>query len=168
MGAGNFYEWLQNISSMGFGLPEILLLSGNFLLLVFLVWIFLRGPRLWYWKTNKRDEKLENIKIHVEDSIDKISAVKEEIGLQGAKVERIAEVLDQIRQEGLSIKGQISIEGYTGFVAQATPRAVPVAVSAVEPGTAPVENIPPPAKEYCIGKSGKLYSREDVERLIRE
>jgi hypothetical protein len=70
----NIADWLTSL-----GIPYItpyaamLILLAAFLVLFFVLWLFFRKLRLWYWKTNIQIDTLKSIDVRLHNVEDKIT-----------------------------------------------------------------------------------------------
>lgn len=128
--AKEFFEQSQ------FTPQELLTLTViGFICLYIILWIPIRGLRLWYWKSNKQLEFLKNIEAKLENIEHIGNAVPEIAGGD----EPLPEELTPKEKQNTDEKGA---------------EAVKPEVKAI-PG-------------YNVGRSGKVYSIEEIEMVIKD
>ncbi|WP_027399427.1 hypothetical protein [Anaerovorax odorimutans] len=140
-------EYFKNL-----GVPlSILILIAIFILIILVgfFWVILRQARLWYWKVNTQVEILKNIEEKV-NSVE-LKVCNKEI-LQ--KIEQILEK-QQYKKEIKSNKEFLDIENYDNendYIVKKTK----------------VKQVFPSKKAENMGKSGRVYTIEELEKQIKE
>ena len=99
-----------------------------FIILLLLIWLLLRGIRLWYWKVNTQVTALKNIDIKLQ---------KLEEGLKESTI--------------LSDGAEMSAETFPE-----------------DEGEKEIQTPEPTNTDISIGKSGRAYTEEELEKIIRE
>ena len=144
---------------------EMIIVVALIIVVVFLVWLILRVPRLWYWKISQRTEKLKEIEARLEMIRERIEEVVEEaeadnlpsknLAMSGIPIVTAKEPIDMkhIKAEDNQVSNEVKDK----------PVETQDNINKVE-----IEDKIIIQDEQYIGKSGKVYSRKDLEAKIKK
>lgn len=159
---GMFDSIIHDMQKIGCDWRAILIIAAVAVIAVFLIWLIFRGLRLWYWRVNKRVETLESI--------------------DG----KLDEIRNEIRDRKFLIAAPIEIPEISAFKDKASKDDKPTAenVQGIAESSMDTKTDVKIAEKdevdclsdagelkdgiYSIGKSGKVYTQEEIELLIRD
>ena len=142
---------------------EMIIVVAMIIVVLFVVWLILRAPRLWYWKISHRAEKLKEIE-------ERLEMIQEKIG----EVEVLAENLprEDISSNKITIgetEEPIGAKRVNEEVNQISNEVkAQVETTQKNEEKIDVENKKIIQDEQYIGKSGKVYTRKDLEAKIKK
>jgi hypothetical protein len=114
---------------------QMIIAVAIIVVVLFLMWLIMRGPRLWYWKIKDKDDILKGI----EERLDHIEG-KVESSKSGAINVIHLEEIDDVQDKSIKLKEEDIDLKKNKFA----------------------EN------EKFVGKSGKIYTRKDLEAKIKK
>ena len=157
-----FDSIIHDIQKIGCGWQAILIIAVAAVIAVFLIWLIFRGLRLWYWRVNKRVETLESI----DGKLDEIrNEIRDRKFLIAAPIEipEIAAFQDKGSKE--SNQAAENVQDTEESAADTKTDA-----EITEKDEAGCLSDAAELKDgiYSIGKSGKVYTQEELELLIRD
>ncbi len=136
---------------------------------LFLVWLLLRGVRLWYWKVNDSTGTLKKIEKRL-NNVEKYMA--KENRKKGTRQTAMPskEQAERTSQPSFADTPAAAIaaapDAGIGSDAKAAPASFPEASEAVASQRQDGQERPD-LTETFIGKSGRIYRRDELEDLIR-
>ena len=117
-------EILLSLSTRGLLWPAIF---ACFIVLLPLIWLLSRSPRLWYWKVNAQADTLKSIDLKLQQ-------------LGNDFKENVA-FINGSESGGEAFEEELEIEEYISE---------------------------PAATVFSVGRSGKVYTEEELDELIKE
>ncbi|MEI8216067.1 MAG: hypothetical protein WCF96_03105 [Eubacteriales bacterium] len=132
---------------------EMIIVVAMIIVILFFVWLILRAPRLWYWKISHRTEKLKEIEDRLEmiqEKIGEVEVLAENIALEDIPSNKIHVLADEEPIEITHVNAKIN--------------QIPIE----EDNQISNEDKAIIQDEQYIGKSGKVYTRKDLEAKIKK
>ena len=119
---------------------QMIIAIAIIVVVLLLLWLIMRAPRLWYWKTKDKVNALKKIEDRLNQMEGKVDINKINIDHNGKKIDlEKPEEINEIREIKEALKEQENDLPKTKFA----------------------EN------EKFVGKSGKIYTRKDLEDKIK-